>query len=101
MWDHDDGEIPEALKDDLGVEIVEYVLEEDEQYLSSPQILRSLETEATPKKVGCRVRLIGRKLGMEDEEVDQFYSSNTTWDLDVLAENGLDELYEEIQAARR
>lgn len=95
-WDHNKGEIPEALEDDIGVEIVEYVLEEGDQYFSSPQIMEEIEADASPKKVGSRMRLIGRTLGMDDSETDQFYSGNSTWDFDALKENDLDELYEKL-----
>jgi len=96
VWDYDEGEIPEALEDPIGIEIVEYVLEEDDQYSSSPQIVEEIETDASPKKVGSRMRLIGRTLGMNDNETDQFYSGNSTWDFDALKENDLDELYKRL-----
>lgn len=95
-WDCDDGEIPRSLEDIIGVEIVEYVLESDDRYSSSPQIVKEIEADASPKKVGSRMRLIGRTLGMDDSETDQFYSGNSTWNFDALKENNLNELYERL-----
>lgn len=96
VWDYDEGEIPGALEDSIGIEIIEYVLEEEDQYSSSPQIMEEIETDASPKKIGTRMRLIGRTLGMDDNETDQFYSGNSTWDFDALKQNDLDDLYERL-----
>ena len=96
-WSYDGGEVPGALQDDLGISTIEYILEKDRQYLSTTQIASELEIEEpSPNKIGSRMRLISRTLEIEDDETNPFYSSNTTWDLDALKDNGLKSLYGEI-----
>lgn len=92
----EEGDIPAALKDDIGVELIEYALEEDKRYVSSQNIASSLETDASNRQVGHRIRMIGDSLGVDKEDLGRFYSSSTTWDLESLRDNNLKELYEQI-----
>jgi hypothetical protein len=87
-WSYDEGEMPQALKDEIGTAVVEYI--------SSPQISKELEHDSTPKKVGWRMRLMGQTLEMDDKETYDFYSNNSTWDLEAFKRNGFDELYREV-----
>lgn len=91
------GETPDALGDEIGIELMEYILEEDEQYLSSQNIAQHLDSDASHHQIGHRVRMIGDSLGLDRDEVGQFYSSSTTWDLDTLRENNLNALYEDAR----
>lgn len=93
----EEDEIPPALRDDLGVELMEYLLEEETRYLKSRQISEALDCEASPKKVGSRMRLIGEKLELNGE-LSCFYSNSSTWDLDTLKDSGLEKIYEEAIA---
>jgi len=77
---------------------MEYILDDDDnQYLSSHNMSKHLDTDASNRQIGHRIRMIGDSLGLEKDEVGQFYSSSTTWNLDVLRANNLDKLYNEAR----
>lgn len=93
-WSYENGDIPPALQDEKGEELLRYIQDRSDRYLSSRKT--SDDIAASPKEIGHRVRLICETLGLETDEVGRFYTGKNTWDLDALKSNSFNELYEEI-----